>query len=113
MNKCKAETPKFIANLAIYAYDGAQIEAINARNWPSRSLSREHITYLVCLLNKATRDSNFVLYCPPVSGEMQEIIGKLEMDHITNFLKDCLSYSIEIDGTTGKQQIHSKQQTAC
>ena len=39
---------------------------------------------------------------------MQEIIGKLEMKHVADCLKDCLCYSVQIDGSTDKQQIDSK-----
>ena len=43
---------------------------------------------------------------------MQEIIGKLEMKHVADCLKDCLCYSVQIDGSTDKQQIDSKFITA-
>ena len=122
MKKSKAETLNFLIHLAVDAYNDAQVETISARSWPSRSLAGEHSNHLVRLFSKEGWDSNFVPYNQPASlyhyrdpvtyGETQEIIGKLEMKHVADCLKDCLCYSVQIDGSTDKQQIDSKFVTA-
>ena len=115
MKKSKAETLNSLIHLTVDAYNDAQVETISARSWPSRFLAGEHRNHLVRLFSKEGWDSNFVPCNQPASlyhyrdpvtyGEMQEIIGKLEMKHVADCLKDCLCYSVQIDGSTDKQQI--------
>ena len=45
---------------------------------------------------------------PALYAELRNIIAKLEMRKVAQSLKDCLCYSVQIDGSADKQQVDSK-----
>ena len=52
-------------------------------------------------------------YRDPVTyAEMGDIIGQQEMKKTSESMKDCLCYSVKIDGSADRQQVDSKFITA-
>ena len=53
--------------------------------------------------------SSVYRYRDPVSyAAMRDIVAKHEIKKTANVLKDCLFFSIQIDGSADKQQVNSK-----
>ena len=67
-------------------------------------------------------DTEFVPFSQRASGyhhrdatacaELREVIGQQEMKKTAGLLKNCLCYSVQIDGSADKQQVDSKFITA-
>ena len=122
MKKCKAETLEFILCLAVDAYNDCRVETVSARSWPSRSLAIEHSNNLLRVFGNKGWDTEFVPFNQPGSlyhyrdpvayAEMRDIIGQLKMKKTSELLKDCLCYSVQIDGSADRQQVDSKFITA-
>jgi hypothetical protein len=45
-------------------------------------------------------------------AEVRDIIGQHEMEKTAKFLRDCLCYSVQIDGSSDRQEVDSKFITA-
>ena len=95
---------------------------LSARNWPSRSLAFEHSNNLLRVFQNEEWDAEFVPFNHPGSlyhyrdpvtyAEMRDIIGQHEMEKTAQLLKDCLCYSVQVDGSFDRQQVDSKFITA-
>ena len=120
-SKCQKNTLEFLLRLAVDTYNDCRAETLSARSWPSRSLSHEHSKNLINIFESKGWDADFVAfekssfyhYRDPVTyAEMRNIVAKLQMDKTATELKKCLCYSVQIDGSAGRQQIDSKFITA-
>ena len=121
-NKWHSEQLKFLVRIAVDAYNDSQVETLSARSWPSRSLSQDHSNYVLQHFESKGWDSEFEPFQPLAStyhyrdpliyAEMRKIIGTQVMKQVAQCLKDCLCYSVQIDGSTDKQQVDSKFITA-
>ncbi|CAB4034784.1 E3 SUMO- ligase KIAA1586-like isoform X3 [Paramuricea clavata] len=108
--------------IAIDAYNDSQVETLSARSWPSRSLAVEHSNHVLHHFESQGWDADFVPFDPPAScyhyrdpmlyAEIRNIIAKQEMKKVAQLLKDCLCYSVQIDGSADKLQVDSKFITA-
>ena len=88
---------------------------------PSRSLVA-HSNHLLRVFQNEGWDAEFVSFDRPGSlyhyqdsvsyAEMRDIIGQHEMEKTAKLLKDCLCYSVQIDGSSDRQQVDSKFITA-
>jgi hypothetical protein len=111
-----------LVRIAIDAYNDSQVETLSARSWPSRSLAVEHSNHVLHHFESQGWDADFVPFDPPAScyhyrdpmlyAEIRNIIAKQEMKKVAQLLKDCLCYSVQIDGSADKQQVDSKFITA-
>ena len=120
--KWNDEKLQCLVRIAVDAYNDSQVETISARSWPSRSLSVEHSNHVLRQFESEGWGTDFVPFDPPAStyhyrdpviyAELRNIIGRLEMKKVAQLLKDCLCYSVQIDGSTDKQQVDSKFITA-
>ena len=116
-NKWHSEQLKFLVQIAVDAYNDSRV-TLSARIWLSRSLSQDHSNYVFQHFESKGCDSEFEPFEPLAStyhyrdsliyAEMRKIIGAQVMKQVTQCLKDCLCYSVQIDGSTDKQQIDSK-----
>ena len=78
----------------------------------------EHSNHVLCHVESRGGDADFVPFDPPAScyhyrdpilyAEIRNIIAKLEIRNVAQFLKHYLCYSVQIDGSADKQQIDSK-----
>ena len=122
MKKCQAKTLEFLLRLAVDVYNDCRVETLSARNWPSRSLAFEHSNNLLHVFQNEGWDAEFVPFShsgslyhyrdPVTYAEMRDIIGQHEMEKTAQLLKDCLCYSVQIDGSSDRQQVDSKFITA-
>ena len=122
MKKCKAGTLEFLLHLAVDMYNDCRTETLSARNWLSRSLAVEHSNNLLRMFQNEGWDAEFVSFNQPGSlyhyrdpvtyAEMRDIIRQHEMEKTAELLKDCLCYSVQIDGSSDQQQVDSKFITA-
>jgi hypothetical protein len=88
---------------------------------PSRSLVA-HSNHLFRVFQNEEWDAEFVSFDRPGSlyhyqdsvsyAEMRDIISQHEMEKTAKFLRDCLCYSVQIDGSSDRQQVDSKFITA-
>ena len=121
-NKWHSEQLKFLVRMAFGAYQDSQVETLSARSWPSRSLSQDHSNYVLQHFESKGWDSEFEPFQPLAStyhyrdpliyAEMRKIIGAQGMKQVAQCLKGCLCFSVQIDGSTDKQQVDSKFITA-
>ena len=98
------------------------METLSARSWPSRSLATEHSNALLHNFETERWDADFVPFNQPSSvyhyrnpvtyAAMRDIVAKQEIKKTANVLKDCLCFSVQIDGSADKQQVGSKFITA-
>ena len=121
IEKHKKETLEFLLRLAVDVYNDCRAETLSARSWPSRSLSFEHSNNLMRVFQSEGWDadffgfekSSFYHYRDPVTyAEMRNIVVKFEMEKVAAELKNSICYSLQIDGSSDKQQIDSKFITA-
>lgn len=122
VKKCKAETLEFLLKLAVDVYNDCRVETLSAWSWASRSLSGDHSNNLLNRFREHGWDTEFVPFnetgsCyhyrdPMTYAEMREIISEHEMKGVADLLKECVCYSVPIDGSSDKQQVDSKFITA-
>ena len=122
MKQCKTQTLEFLLRMAVDVYNDCRVETLSARSWPLRSLAVEHSNSVLRVFEEKGWDAEFVPFSQPASGyhyrdptayaEMRDIIGQQEMKKTADLLKDCLCYSVQIDGSADKQQVDSKFITA-
>ena len=102
-------------------YNDYRAETLSARSWSLRSLFHEHSNNLINIFESKGWDADFVLfektnlyhYRDPVTyAEMRGIVAKLQMEKATRDLKNCLCFSVQIDGIADRKQIDSKFVTA-
>jgi len=122
VKKCKAETLQLLLKLAVDVYNDCRVETVSAWSWASRSLSGDHSNNLLHIFRDNGWDADFVPYNQPGSAyhyrdpmtyaEMREIISEHEMKKVADLLKECVCYSVQIDGSSDKQQVDFKFITA-
>ncbi len=120
--KWNDEKLQCLVRIAVDVYNDSQVETVSARSWPSRSLAVEHSNHVLHHFESQGWDADFVPFDPAAScyhyrdpvlyAELRNIIAKLEMKKVAQSLKDCLCYSVQIDGSADKQQVDSKFITA-
>ena len=85
-------------------------------------MSGDHSNNLLHIFRDNGWDADFVPYNQPGSAyhyrdpmtyaEMRKIISEHEMKKVADLLKECVCYSVQIDGSSDKQQVDSKFITA-
>ena len=62
---------------------------------------------------RSTSRARKIYYRDPVTyAEIRDVIGQQEMKKTSELLKDCLCYSVQIDGSADRQRVDSKFITA-
>ena len=114
IEKHKKETLEFLLRLAVDVHNDCRAETLSSRSWPSRSLSFVHSNNLMRVFQSEGWDADFVFhYRDPVTyAEMRNIVVKFEMEKVAAELKKCICYSLQMDGSSDRQQIDSKFITA-
>lgn len=122
LKKHRAEVTEFLVKLAVDVYNDCQVETPTAWSWPSRSLANLHSDSLNKRFVDHGWDTPFVAFGesdvsksslyhyrdPTVYREMLEVVANVERQNISNALKGCVSYGIQIDGSVDKQQLDNK-----
>lgn len=122
LKKHRAEVVDILIHLAIDVYNDSVLETLSARSWPARSLAQlqsdrlckyfgEHgweAPFQTFGSNDSISSSLYHYRDPNTYREMLGIIAKLQFKQIGKELENCVSFSIQIDGSVDKQQIDSK-----
>jgi hypothetical protein len=118
LQRHRAEVIDTLLKMAIDVYNDSLIETPTAHSWPARSLAQDHALQLSKYFVNHGWDAPFISFGssdlsssinyhyrdPNTYREMLSVIAKLEMEKVGMELRDCLSFSIQIDGSVDRSQ---------
>jgi len=106
-----------LIHLCIDVYNDSMIETVSARSWPSRSLANMMASSIQAQLQEnweaeitSFQPSQSELHYrdPMIYAEMLHILGDMERKKIGGLISRSLCYSIQIDGSTDRQNRDNK-----
>lgn len=106
-------TMSTLIHMAVDAYNDSKILTPSAWSWPSRSLAQMHSSSLFqsqyCSPLPFMPSGISLHYRDPMTyAEMLHIIGDIERKKLAAELKDCIRFSIQVDGSLDMKQQDKK-----